>query len=309
MPLLFSFPEYSHTSEFLCDLPGLKAGQFSIARYENQELHAAIESKVTGEQCFILGSITPPECQMFSFLLLAHTLKKESAKRVTGILPYLAYSREDKVKPGQSLATAWVGNVLKASGFDEIWTVDLHSEQDEKLFPLTLESLSPASIFGECLAKLGLTGACFVAPDQGAVPRCQAVKSAMGITGGDIVYFEKHRTASGIVHHTPVGKVERCAVIIDDILDTGATLVSACEKLVAAGTEELYLCVTHGLFTGQLWRNLWSLPVRHIFCTDTIPACVAIQDPRITMLSVAPVLREKLARVGSKMEAASKATP
>jgi ribose-phosphate pyrophosphokinase len=72
---------------------------------------------------------------MISFLSLAHTLKKEGATRVTGILPYLAYSREDKLKPGQSLATAWTGAVFKASGFDEIWTVDLHSEQDRKLFP------------------------------------------------------------------------------------------------------------------------------------------------------------------------------
>jgi ribose-phosphate pyrophosphokinase len=198
-----------------------------------------------------------------------------------------------------------VGALLKASAFDEIWTVDLHSEKDKELFPLALESLSPATIFGECLGKLGLAGACFVSPDQGAIPRCQAVKSTAGIVGGDIVYFEKHRTAAGIVHHTPVGKVERHAVIVDDILDTGETLVSACKGLVSAGAEELYICVTHGLFTGHRWRSLWSLPVKHIFLTDTIPACTTIQDPRITTLSVAPLLREKLALVGRNAEATS----
>ena len=83
-------------------------------------------------------------------------------------------------------------------------------------------------------------------------------------------------------------------MIVDDILDTGATLVSACEKLVAAGAEELYICITHGLFTGKEWHNLWSLPVKHIFCTDTIPACANIRDPRITVFPVAPVLREVL---------------
>ena len=308
MALLFGFSEYSHTCRFLCDLPGLKPGRFSIVRYENQELHAVIESAVSGEHCFILGSITPPECQMVSFLLLAHTLKKEGANRVTGILPYLAFAREDKVKPGESLATAWVGALLKASAFDEIWTVDLHSEQDKKLFPLALESLSPSAVFGECLGKLGLTSASFVSPDQGAIPRCQAVKSAAGMTWGDIVYFEKHRTDAGIVHHALVGKVERHAVIVDDILDTGETLVSACERLVSAGAEELYICVTHGLFSGQRWRNLWSLPVKHIFLTDTIPACATIQDPRITTLSVAPLLRENLAPVGRNAGASSSAS-
>jgi ribose-phosphate pyrophosphokinase len=86
------------------------------------------------------------------------------------------------------------------------------------------------------------------------------------------------------VHHVPVGKVQRCAVIVEDILDTGATLVSAGEKLVAAGAEKLYICVTHGLFTGKEWHNLWSSPVKHIFCTDTIRTCANIRDPRIIVL-------------------------
>ncbi len=76
--------------------------------------------------------------------------------------------------------------------------------------------------------------------------------------------------------------------------------MSACEKLVAAGAEELYSCVTHGLFCGQRWRNLWSLPVKHVFCTDTVPACTMIQDPRITVLCIAPVLRERLGRAEAR---------
>lgn len=95
MPLLFRFSEYSDTSKFLCELPALKPWQFSITRYDNQDLHANIESIVSGEHCFVLGIITPPECQMASFLLRDHTLKKEGVNRVTGILPYLAYSPED----------------------------------------------------------------------------------------------------------------------------------------------------------------------------------------------------------------------
>lgn len=300
MPILFSFSELSHISKFLCDFPGLRPGRFSIGRYDNQELHAAIQSTVSGEHCFILGSIAPPEFQMASLLLLAHTLRKEGANRITGILPYLAYSREDKVKPGESLTTAWVGAVLKASAFNEIWTVDLHSERDKKLIPLPLESLSPSAIFGECLEKSELAGASFVAPDEGAIARCEAVKSAVRSASGGIVYFEKQRTVSGIVHENPIGRVERRAVIVDDILDTGATLVSACEKLVNAGAEELYVCVTHGVFAGQRWRSLWSLPVKRIFCTDTIPACTSIQDPRITTLPVGPLLRAKLASIGLK---------
>jgi len=295
MPILFSFPEYSHVGRALCDLPGLETGRFSIVRYLNQELRAVVQSTVAGRHCVILGSIAPPDSQMVSLLLLAHTLRKEGADRITGLLPYLAYAREDKIKAGESLATAWVGVLLKASAFDQIWAVDLHSEHDKQLYPLPLESLSPAAIFGECLKQNGLTDVSFVAPDQGAVSRCEALTSAVGETSDAIVYFQKRRTESGIVHHDPVGRVRRRAVVVDDVLDTGATLVSACERLRAAGAEELYVCVTHGLFTERRWQDLWSLAVRRIFCTDTIPACERIQDPRIITLPIAPVLRARLA--------------
>ena len=110
MPTLFSFPEYSHVAKFLSDLPGLKPGQFSIVRYQNQELHASVQSAVSGDHCLVLGSIAPPETQMASLLLLAHTLRKEGADRVTGVLPYLAYSREDKLKKSQVCET-WLARL------------------------------------------------------------------------------------------------------------------------------------------------------------------------------------------------------
>src|SRR5271166_5348217 len=111
--MLFSFPEYAHLSHVLCGQTCLQQGQFSITRRENQELHATVQSPVSGEHCFILGTIAPPEQQMASMLLLAHTLKKEGAKRITAILPYLAYAREDHlIKPGESFTTAWMGAVL-----------------------------------------------------------------------------------------------------------------------------------------------------------------------------------------------------
>jgi ribose-phosphate pyrophosphokinase len=297
MPMLFSFSEYSHVNRCLCDLPGMETGRFAIVRYPNQELRAVVQSPVAGRHCIILGSIAPPDSQMVSLMLLAHTLRKEGADRISGLLPYLAYAREDKIRAGESLATAWVGVLLKASAFDQIWAVDLHSEHDKQLYPLPLESLSPAALFGECLKQHGLADASFVAPDQGAMSRCEALTSAVGGTPEAIVYFQKRRTDGGIVHHDPVGHVRRRAVVVDDVLDTGATLVSACEKLLAAGAQELYICVTHGLFTEQRWQELWSLAVRRIFCTDTVPACTRIQDPRIITLPIGPLLRTQLAAI------------
>jgi ribose-phosphate pyrophosphokinase len=195
--------------------------------------------------------------------------------------------------------------VLKGSGFDQIWTVDPHSEQDRKLFPLPLESLFPCAIFRESRGTLRLSGASFVSPDQGAIPRCRAMMSAAGIKSGNVVYFEKHRTASGLLHHVPVGKVERCAVIVDDILDSGATLVSACENLAARRRRRtLYLRDARIVHRKGMAQSVVASR-EQIFCTDTIPACANIRDPRITVLPVAPVLREGLLRACCKTEAAS----
>jgi ribose-phosphate pyrophosphokinase len=294
--ILFSFPNYEHMAKPLAELPRIRAGEFTITRFDNQELCARVQTPVSGEACGIVGSVAPPDAQMLSLMLLAHTLKKDGARRVTAILPYLAYSRQDKNKPGESLATGWLGSLLKASGFDEVLTVDVHSKHDKELFPLPLVSLSTAELFAAAIRKWRLTDATIVAPDNGAICRCQALKRAAAMPVAETPYFEKRRTAAGITHHGPIGKVGARAVLLDDILDTGGTLVSACEKLLAAQVEEMYILVTHGLFTGTSWKRLWSLCVRRIFCTDTVPLPAGVEA---TILPVAPLLQEALSSMTS----------
>jgi len=176
-----------------------------------------------------------------------------------------------------------------------VLTLDVHSERDQELFPLPLVSLSTADLFAHAIKQGRLTDATVVAPDNGAVPRCEAVQRAAAIPATETPYFEKRRTNQGITHHGPIGKVGSRVVIVDDILDTGGTLVSACEKLVDAKVKEIYICVTHGLFTGTSWKKLWSLGVKRIFCTDTVPLRADVEAPNITVLSAAPLLRAKLA--------------
>ena len=293
--VLFAFSAYAAIGTTLEKLPFIRRGQFATGRYDNGELNAYVQTPVRGEDCVVLGSIAPPDNGLLSALLLAHTLKKEGVVQVIALLPYLAYSRQDKVKPGQSLATAWIGSLLEASGFDQVITVDLHSERDQQLFPMPLISFSTAELFADTMRKYELTLATIVAPDNGAVRRCAAVKAATGMPAGEIPFFEKKRTEAGIIHTGPIGAVGAKAVIIDDILDTGTTLVSACEKLVAAGVEEIYIMVTHGLFTGSQWKRLWTLRVKRIFCTDTIPLPIDLQVEHIVTLSAMPLLQRQLA--------------
>jgi ribose-phosphate pyrophosphokinase len=294
--ILFAFPEWeSMAARLRKSAPRLSAGRFHARRFNNGELCIEVDTPVAGEHCAILGSFTPPDASLFSTLLLAHTLRKEDAKRITGVLPYLAYSRQDKEKPGQSLAAAWTGELARASGFDRVITVDAHSSEAERLFQIPLISLSPAPIFAAALESYQLSGATIVAPDRGAVGRCEALAAAAGLSPTAIAWFEKHRVDSGIEHAGFNGEVGTQVVIVDDILDTGATLISACLRLLCAGVEDVQIMVTHGLFTGKDWEELWNLGVSRIFRTDTVPIGVGADDARIVTLSVIPLLAEALA--------------
>lgn len=287
------FPPYAEIGSELASSLGIRLGQFSLDRFPNQELHAAIESSVVNEECLILGTIAPPDEQLLSTLLLSHTLKKERARTIIALLPYLAYARDEKQKAGQSLATAWVGALLQASGVDEVITVDVHSSTAQRLFPMPCVSLSPAGLFAQEIKKLSLLTATIVAPDEGARDRCQAVARAAGMTE-EVVVFEKRRTREGVVHVSMSGNVGHQAVIVDDILDTGGTLVSCCEQLQQRDVRDITILVTHGLFTGVLWQKLWTLGVKRIYCTDTVPSAQERSSETISTLSVLPLLYEHL---------------
>lgn len=296
--ILFQFPEFECTGgELLKSSRQMQPGCFRTGRFSNGELFIELETAVAGEDCAVLGSITPPDSQLVLTLLLADTLRKEGARTITGVLPYLAYSRQDKNKPRQSLAAQWTGAMARASGFDRVITVDVHSSEDQRLFPIPLISLYPAAVFADALQANQLTGATIVAPDEGATARCEAVRAAAGLSPEAIPYFEKHRTEAGIQHVRFVGSVGIQVVLIDDILDTGATLISACQRLLCAGVEDIEIIVTHGLFTGDEWKGLWELGVSRIFCTDTVPLKAEARSSGIVTLSIAPLLASALDRM------------
>lgn len=293
--ILFHFPEFEQVgAELLQSVRQLKPGRFRRGRFSNGEVFVELDTAVAGEECAVLGSITPPDERLLSTLLLAHTLRKNGARKITGIIPYLAYSRQDRNKLNESLAAQWTGALAQASGFDTVITVDVHSIEDQRLSPIPLISLSPAPVFASALKEYQLMGATIVAPDEGAIARCTAIREGAGLPPEPIPYFEKHRTETGIQHARFVGAVGNQVVLVDDILDTGATLVSACQRLLCAGVEDIQVMVTHGLFTGDEWTGLWELGVSRIFRTDTIPTPAEPMNGRVVTLSVTPLLAKAL---------------
>jgi ribose-phosphate pyrophosphokinase len=241
----------------------------AVQQFFNGELHTVVPERVDGRLCVLVGSISPPAGNLERLTLVAHALRRGGAERITALLPYLAYARQDRAAPTESLGLQWAGELVHASGIGEIVCVDVHSRQAADVLGLPLTSLSPAGLLASALPGAWLDEVTFVAPDEGAIERCSAVARAAGVDR-PVVWARKRRTPNGVEHLGLVGSPTRRVLVVDDILDTGATLVSCCRQLRDAGAAEIGVIATHGLFTGEHWRALLADGVQQIWITDTV---------------------------------------
>lgn len=255
-------------------------------RFSNAEIYITVTSRVKSERCVILGSLAPPDEQLLAINLLSHTLKRKGAKQVVGLFPYLGYARQDKANTAQSLTLAWVGQTLKASGLDQIVTIDIHSQLAGMLVPIPIKSYLATGLFIARMPELHHTSeTTLIAPDEGATSRAIALARELS-NDMPVITFRKKRTTHSLVHEMPQQSVlTKKAVIIDDILDTGGTLLSCVRQLKAAGVDTIVIAITHGLFTGSSWRKLFRLGVQHIYVTDSTPESRQNRTKRVCKIS------------------------
>ena len=264
----------------------------ALRHFANGELHAQVTTPADGRHCVAVGAISPPTANLAWLTLLAHTLRRAGASRITALLPYLAYARQDRALPTQSLGLAWAGELLRASGIDDVTCVDVHSDAAHSVLGLPLASLSPAALLAGALPAAWREQVTFVAPDEGAIDRCAAI-AAIADADRPIAWMRKRRTPTGIAHLGVVGTPSRRVVIVDDILDTGETLLSCCRELRALGVEEIGVVATHGLFTGERWRGLFREGVSRLWITDSVLS--RRRPPQAELVPVAPLLASVLA--------------
>ncbi|HOS43762.1 MAG TPA: ribose-phosphate diphosphokinase, partial [Armatimonadota bacterium] len=284
---LFHLPGYGDLARELREAVPMEAGAWGIIRFPNGELGIDLHAPAAGD-CAVLASLAPPDEQLLAALLLCDTLRRQGAAAVTLLAPYLAYTRQDREEAGRSRATAWLGALLQASGVARVVTIDVHSARVGELFPIPLASLSPARLFAEAVLRFAFQDAVVVAPDAGAMARADAVRAAAGIAA-PLAWMEKTREPAGVtgVLHGAVG---RRAVIVDDILDTGGTLIACARALRRVGAREMLVMVSHALFTGDAWPRLWDEGVTKLVCLDTVPVGEPRLDDRIHVLRAAPLL-------------------
>lgn len=283
----------------ICRHLGETPARAEIMKFKNDNLFVQIQENVREREVFVVQTSCPPvDENLMESLIMIDALKRASAGRITAVLPYFPYGRSDKKdQPRVPITARLVADLLTTAGADRIMTVDLHSPQIQGFFSIPCDHLTATLLFAEYMKGKGLKAPVAVATDAGAAKRALNFARLLGIP---LAIMEKHRLGnSDTVEMTAfIGDVRgREAIIFEDEIATGSTLLGAAEVLRQQGAAAIYVCATHASFSPNALGRLAASCIKEVVVTDTIPH--ADMPPLVTELSVAPLLAEAIRRVTS----------
>lgn len=273
--------------------------EISIFRYADGEIGVRIEESVRGEDCFVIQPTAPPVNEnLMELLVIIDALRRASADRITAVLPYFGYARQDrKMRPREPITAKLMANLLTAAGTHRILTVDLHAGQIWGFFDIPLDHLPARMILGDYFARKGLENIIIVSPDVGGVPRAREFAKQLG---APIAIIDKRRDRPNQVKEVVhvIGKVHRrTAILVDDIVDTASTVTMGAQALVKRGVAAVYACATHAILSGPAIQRIHASPIQELVVTNTIPLAPEQRSDKITILSLAPLLADAIRRI------------
>ena len=271
--------------EKIAEAYGVKTGALSLLKFSDGELSPSFDESVRGCDVFIIQSTYPPADHILELLLMIDAARRASAKQVTVIVPYFGYARQDrKDKPRVSIAAKLNANLLSAAGADRLMTIDLHAGQIQGFFDFPVDHLYGSAIFVPYLRQLRLDNLVFAAPDVGGVGRARAFAKYFN---AELVVCDKHRKrANEVASMQVIGNVENADVVmVDDLVDTAGTICKAAEVIKDKGANTVRAMVTHGVLSGNAFKNIGNSILEELVTTDTIP--LKESHEKINVLTVA----------------------
>ncbi len=276
-----------------------------ITRFSDGEIRVQIKENVRGADVFVVQSLSyPANDNIMELLLILDALKRSSTHRITAVIPYFAYARQDrKDKPRVPISAKLLADIIQKAGADRILTVDLHSAQIQGFFDCPVDNLYALPVLLDYLKSKNIKNPVVVSPDAGGVERARMLANRLGC-GLAIIY--KRRPAPNVVETLDViGDVEgKNAIIIDDIIDTAGTIVSASEMLLSKGVHSVTAACTHPVFSGPAIDRLKNSPIQEVIVTNTIPVKGKEFD-KLTVLSVAELVGEAIKRINIESSVSS----
>jgi ribose-phosphate pyrophosphokinase len=284
----------------ICDYLEIPLGRGRTDLFPDGELIVRVEEDVRGRDCFVIQPTSHPiNAHLMEMFIWIDTLRRASAQRVTAVIPYFGYARQDRKDEGRTPITAkLVANLLERAGADRVVSVDLHAPQVQGFFDIPVDHLNASPVFTKWITSLNLSNQVFVSPDVGNVKRAQVYAQ---ILGGDICIIDKRRKNSRETHaaHIIGDVVGKNVLMVDDMITTGGTVTEACRILRDNGVKDIYIAATHAVFAEPAMERLAAAQFTRLAVTDTIPIgdrCNAIKD-KLIVLSVAELLGEAIHRI------------
>ena len=285
-------------AEAICTALQVPLGRALVTTYADGETRVRLDENVRGSDTFLIQSgATPVDHHLVELLLMLDALRRSSAQRVTVVIPYYPYARQEKKTAGREPVSArLVANLLAAAGADRILTLDLHAPAIEGFFDLPVDHLRAAPILANHIRRLGLERLVVVSPDSGGVARATDCRNRVG---GGLAVFAKSRPEPDMTEMLEmVGDVEgKTAVIIDDIVSTGGTLLDAAAELKRRGAARVYACVVHAILSGDAADRIAASDLERLIVTDTLPVDPERLNHKIQVLTIAPMLAEAIMRI------------
>lgn len=275
----------------------LPLGEVEIRRFPDEEVFVKIKENIRGRDVFVVQSICrPPNENLMELLIMIDALRRASANRITAVIPYYGYARQDrKDQPRVPITAKLVANLLVAAGCNRLLTMDLHAQQIQGFFDIPVDHLYASPIIVKYLKGKHIENPVVVSPDTGAVKAAYAYSQMLDC---GLAVIAKRRTGPEEVEaFSLVGEVEgRTAIMVDDMTSTCGTLTSAAALLAENGVKEIYAAVTHAMLTDVGCQRLVDSAITELVVTDTVPSTVGKEFP-VTELSVSELLGEAILRI------------
>jgi len=280
----------------------------SIRKFSDGELYVEINENIRGNSIFIIQSTSSPaNDNLMELLICIDALKRSSAKNITAVIPYFGYARQDrKVVPRTSISAKLVSNLITKAGADRVVTVDLHAGQIQGFFDIPVDNLFSTPIFARHIKKnLKRNNFICVAPDVGGTERARALGKILDC---GIAIVDKRRPSPGksqVMNIVGSVKNKNC-VIVDDIIDTGGTIVNAVKALKDKGAKDVYVYITHAVLSGEAINKIEKSQIKKLITTDTIDNSKKIgKSKKIEIISLAPIISEAMKRIANSTSVSS----
>ncbi len=281
----------------ICEKLRVPLGDAEVSRFEDDEVSVRFNENIRGSDVFIVQSTNAPADHLMELLVMLDAAKRASARRVTAVLPYFGYARQDrKDQPRAPITAKLVANVITVAGADRALTMDLHSAQIQGFFDIPLDHLYSAPVLIEHFSKLDLPNLVIVAPDIGSVKMARAYAKRLN---ADLALVDKRRPrADSVEIMNVIGDVEgKNIVMFDDVVTTARTLCLAAAAMRKNGALDIYAGVTHGVFCPGAFARLVESPIKEIVVTDTLQHDPATLPAKVRVLPVAGLLAEAMQRI------------